>query len=77
LSWALRAATSTVIAEKSVGRQEAARKTLQATYATFREGFDTFDLGLAARVLNGSYSRGEIVGAGAKGLVLVKVSIDT
>jgi predicted ATPase/DNA-binding winged helix-turn-helix (wHTH) protein len=77
LSWALRAATSIVIAEKSVGRKEAAWKTLQATYSKFREGFDTFDLGLAARVLNGSYSRGDIVSGGTGGLVPVKVSIDT
>jgi tetratricopeptide (TPR) repeat protein len=76
LSWALRAATSIVIAEKSVGRKEAAWKTLQATYAKFREGLDTFDLGLAAQVLNGSYSRGEIVGAGTNGIVPIKVSID-
>ena len=56
ITWALRAATSSVIAEKSVGRKEAAWKTLQATYGKFREGFDTFDLELARQVLNGSYS---------------------
>jgi predicted ATPase/DNA-binding winged helix-turn-helix (wHTH) protein len=55
LSWALRAATSLVIAEKSVGRKEAAWRTLQATYAQFREGLETPDLRLAEQVLNGSY----------------------
>jgi hypothetical protein len=75
LSWALRAATSAVIAEKSVGRKEAAWKTLQATYAKFREGFDTFDLELAKQVLNGSYSHGG--GGAVRRLVSLKVSIDT
>jgi tetratricopeptide (TPR) repeat protein len=65
LSWALRAATSMAIAEKSAGKQEAAWKTLQATYAKFREGFETSDLGLAKQVLNGSYSQGGVTGAGA------------
>ena len=64
MSWALRAATSIVIAEKSVGRKEAAWRTLQATYDKFREGFDTFDLGLAKQVLNGSYSQGGVVRRG-------------
>jgi len=77
LSWALRAATSSVIAEKTVGRKEAAWKTLQATYGKFREGFDTYDLGLAKQVLNGSYSHGGVVGAGPGRIVPVKVSIDT
>ena len=77
LSWGLRAAASSVIAEKSVGRKEAAWKTLQATYDKFREGFDTFDLGLAKQVLNGSYSHGGVVGAGARRIVPVKASIDT
>jgi len=57
LSWALRAATSLAIAEKSVGRKEAAWRTLQATHAKFREGFETPDLWLAKQVLNGSYRR--------------------
>ena len=41
LSWALRAATSLAIAENSVGRKEAAWRTLQATYAKFRKGLET------------------------------------
>jgi predicted ATPase/DNA-binding winged helix-turn-helix (wHTH) protein len=57
LSWALRAATSLAIAEKSAGRKEAAWRTLQATHAKFREGLETFDLRLAKQVLNGSYRR--------------------
>jgi len=61
LSWELRAATSLVIAEKSIERKEAASKVLQAVYAKFREGFDTFDLQLAAQVLNGSSSQGDVV----------------
>jgi len=65
-----------VIAEKTVGRKEAAWRTLQATYDKFREGFDTFDLGLAKQVLNGSYSHGGVVGAGARRIVPVKVSLD-
>ena len=77
LSWALRAATSMVIAEKSVGRKETAWKMLQATYARFREGFDTFDLGLAKQVLSGSYSHGGVVGVGARRFVPAKDSIDT
>jgi tetratricopeptide (TPR) repeat protein len=72
LSWELRAATSLVIAEKSIERKEAASKTLQAVYTKFREGFDTFDLGLAKQVLNGSYSHGG--GGGARRFVPVKVS---
>jgi predicted ATPase/DNA-binding winged helix-turn-helix (wHTH) protein len=55
LSWALRAATSITIAEKSAGRKEAAWRTLQATHAKFREGLETADLRLAKQVLNGSY----------------------
>jgi hypothetical protein len=55
LSWALRAATSLAIAEKSAGRKEAAWRTLQATHAKFREGLDTLDLRLATQVLSGSY----------------------
>jgi hypothetical protein len=65
-----------VIAEKTVGRKEAAWRTLQATYGKFREGFDTYDLGLAKQVLNGSYSHGGAVGAGARRVVPVEVSID-
>jgi predicted ATPase/DNA-binding winged helix-turn-helix (wHTH) protein len=57
LSWALRAATSLAIAEKSAGQKEAAWRTLQATHARFREGLETIDLRLAERVLNGSYWR--------------------
>ena len=75
--WALRAATSAAIAEKSVGRKEAAWRALQAVYSKFREGFDTFDLRLAKRVLSGSYSRDDMVGTGAVRLVPVKLSIDT
>ena len=55
LSWALRAATSLAIAEKSLGRKETAWRTLQATHAKFREGLETSDLRLAKQVLNGSY----------------------
>jgi predicted ATPase/DNA-binding winged helix-turn-helix (wHTH) protein len=51
LSWALRAATSLAIAEKSSGRKEAAWQTLQATHAKFRKGLETLDLQLAKRVL--------------------------
>ena len=58
LSWALRAATSLAVAEKSVERKEAAWRTLQATHAKFREGLGTVDLRLAMRVLNGSYRPG-------------------
>ena len=57
LSWALRAATSLAIAEKSAERKEAAWRTLQATRAKFREGLETVDLRLAKQVLNGSYRR--------------------
>jgi predicted ATPase/DNA-binding winged helix-turn-helix (wHTH) protein len=56
-SWALRAATSLAIAEKSAGRKEAAWRTLQAIHAKFREGLETLDLRLAKQVLNGSYQR--------------------
>jgi len=51
LSWELRAATSLAIAEKSVGRKEAAWRALQATHAKFREGLETLDLRLAKQVL--------------------------
>ncbi len=61
LSWALRAATSLVMVEKSAEQREAASKTLQVICAKFREGFDTFDLQLATQVLNGSNSRGDVV----------------
>lgn len=57
LSWALRAATSLSIAEKSLGRKEAAWRTLQAIHAKFPEGLETADLRLAKQVLNGSYQR--------------------
>jgi predicted ATPase/DNA-binding winged helix-turn-helix (wHTH) protein len=55
LSWALRAATSLAMAEKSAGRKESAWRTLQATHVKFREGLETFDLRLAKQVLSGSY----------------------
>src|SRR5712672_164562 len=55
LSWELRAATSLAIAEKSVGRKEAAWRSLQATHAKFREGLDTLDLRLAKQILTVSY----------------------
>ena len=61
LSWELRAATSLVIAEKSLERKEAASKALQAVYTKFREGFDTFDLQLATQVLSESSSQGDVV----------------
>jgi predicted ATPase len=57
LSWALRAATSLAIAERSAGRDGAARPTLQVTHAKFREGLETSDLRLAREVLNGSHRR--------------------
>ncbi len=55
LSWALRAATSLAIAEKSAERKQDAWRTLQATHAKFREGLETSDLRLAKQVLDGSY----------------------
>jgi predicted ATPase/DNA-binding winged helix-turn-helix (wHTH) protein len=57
LSWTLRAATSLAVAERSAVRKESARRTLQATHAKFREGFETLDLRLAKRVLNDSHWR--------------------
>jgi predicted ATPase/DNA-binding winged helix-turn-helix (wHTH) protein len=57
LSWALRAATSLAVAEKSSGRKEAAWRTLQAIHAKFQEGLETSDLRLARQVLDGSYLR--------------------
>jgi predicted ATPase/DNA-binding winged helix-turn-helix (wHTH) protein len=57
LSWALRAATSLAVAEKSSGRKEAAWRTLQAIHAKFQEGLETADLRLARQVLDGSYRR--------------------
>ena len=63
LSWALRAATSLAIAEKSLGRKETAWRILQAIYAKFREGLETRDLRLAKQVLNGSYRPGSTVNA--------------
>jgi predicted ATPase len=62
LSWVLRAATSLAIAEKSMTRKETAHETLQATYAKFRDGLDTFDLKLATRVLSGTYWRDGLAG---------------
>jgi hypothetical protein len=61
LSWALRAATSLAVAEKSVGRREAAWQTLQATHAKFREGLETPDLRLARQVLNGTDGRETVI----------------
>jgi predicted ATPase/DNA-binding winged helix-turn-helix (wHTH) protein len=57
LSWTLRTATSLALAEKPGARREEAQSILRATLAKFREGSDTFDLRLAARVLDGSYWR--------------------
>jgi predicted ATPase/DNA-binding winged helix-turn-helix (wHTH) protein len=61
LSWALRAATSLAIAEKSSGRKAAVWQTLQATHAKFREGFETPDLRLARQVLTGSYRNDSVI----------------
>jgi predicted ATPase/DNA-binding winged helix-turn-helix (wHTH) protein len=63
LSWTLRAATSLAMAEKSDTRREAARAKLRTTHAKFRDGFDTFDLRLAERVLDGSYWREDAIPA--------------
>lgn len=60
LSWTLRAATSLSMAEQSDARKEAARSILRSTYAKFPHGADTFDLRLAACVLDGSYPRDDI-----------------
>jgi predicted ATPase len=62
LSWTLRAATSLAIAEKSGPTAERARSLLRATHAKFRDTADTFDLTLATRVLDGSYSRDDLSG---------------
>jgi hypothetical protein len=61
LSWALRAATSLAVAEKSPGRMEAAWRTLQTIHAKFQEGLETPDLRLARQVLDGSYRRGRAI----------------
>jgi predicted ATPase/DNA-binding winged helix-turn-helix (wHTH) protein len=53
LSWALRAATSLALAERSAAGRKAALGTLRAIHAKFREGLDTTDLRLAAKVLSG------------------------
>jgi tetratricopeptide (TPR) repeat protein len=63
LSWTLRAATSLAMAERSDARREAAREMLKTAYAKFRGGADTFDLRLAARVLDGSYWRDNVTRA--------------
>jgi tetratricopeptide (TPR) repeat protein len=63
LSWALRAATSFALAKWPVAEQEAAQRTLRATYAKFRQGLDTFDLRLAEQVLSGSYGRDHVARA--------------
>jgi predicted ATPase/DNA-binding winged helix-turn-helix (wHTH) protein len=55
LSWTLRTATSLAIAETSDAGRDEARSILRATLVKFRDGSDTFDLRLAARVLDGSY----------------------
>lgn len=60
LSWTLRAATSLAMAEKSDARREAALDMLRATCAKVRGGADTFDLRLAARVLDGSNWRDKV-----------------
>ena len=57
LSWTLRTATSLAIAETSDAGREEAKSILRAAIAKFRDGFDTFDLRLAASVLDGSYRR--------------------
>jgi predicted ATPase/DNA-binding winged helix-turn-helix (wHTH) protein len=75
LSWTLRAATSLAIAETSDARAEAARETLRAVCAKFRDGTDTFDLRLAMQVLNGSYSRGRILGT--EGRLRTRFAVDT
>jgi predicted ATPase/DNA-binding winged helix-turn-helix (wHTH) protein len=62
LSWALRAATSLAMAEKSDARREEARSILRAIHAKFRDGSDTSDLRLATRVMDGSYWRDHIAG---------------
>jgi predicted ATPase/DNA-binding winged helix-turn-helix (wHTH) protein len=62
LSWTLRTATSLAIAEKSDAGREGAQSILLATLAKFRAGSDTFDLKLAARVLDGSYRRDPVIG---------------
>jgi hypothetical protein len=62
LSWTLRTATSLAIAETSDAGREEALSILRATLAKFRDGFDTFDLRLAARVLDGSYWRDPVIG---------------
>ena len=62
LSWTLRTATSLAIAETSDAGREEARSILRATLAKFRDGSDTFDLRLAARVLDGSYWREHVIG---------------
>jgi predicted ATPase/DNA-binding winged helix-turn-helix (wHTH) protein len=71
LSWALRAATSLAIAEKSDGRKEAAWRILQATHAKFREGIETPDLRLAKQLLNGSYRSGSATSS-AQGHLVAK-----
>ncbi len=55
LAWALRAATSLALAERSATDREVAQGTLRAIHAKFGEGLDTADLELAAKVLSGSY----------------------
>lgn len=51
LSWALRAATSLAVSERSSAREEATWRVLQATQARFRKDLDTPDLRLAREVL--------------------------
>jgi hypothetical protein len=62
LSWTLRTATSLAIAETSDTGREEAQSILRAAFAKFRDGSDTFDLRLAARVLDGSYRREHVIG---------------
>lgn len=63
LSWTLRAATSLAMAERSDVKREAALETLRSAYAKFRGGADTFDLQLAARVLDGTYWHDRVIRA--------------
>jgi predicted ATPase/DNA-binding winged helix-turn-helix (wHTH) protein len=62
LSWTLRTATSLAIAETSDARREEAKSILRAALAKFRDGSETFDLRLAARVLDGTYRRDHGIG---------------
>jgi tetratricopeptide (TPR) repeat protein len=52
LSWELRTALSLALLESSQGRTSEARLLLQGVYDRFAEGFDTFDLKRAKRLLD-------------------------